>query len=258
MVGLKPSRFLALRIITVTSISLVFVSASLHGTFYGTGSALNLGALKLISPLDWLLLNLGAGKIVLDLLILGLIVIISVIIFGRFLCGWLCPVGMILDYMNKFTESRRRISGTQSLEKYVILSAILLAGILFKFTAPYLYSPPGIVHRILIQYLTRGIIGVDLAALSLIIVSNGLVGRYGRTWCRNICPLGTLISSMSIVNLFRPKVEIDKCIECSICEGVCPMQIHLVKSDRWDMMSCIKCFECLECCPVKAVRLVFN
>ncbi|MBS7629077.1 4Fe-4S binding protein [Candidatus Bathyarchaeota archaeon] len=258
MVSLKQSRFLAFRIITVTSISLVFVSAPLHGTLYGTGSALNLGIFKLISPLDWLLLNLGAGKIVLDLLVLGLIVILGVIIFGRFLCGWVCPVGIILDYMNRFTESRRRISGTQSLEKYVILSAVLLADILFKFTAPYIYSPPGIVHRILIQYLTRGIVGVDLAALSLIIISNGLVGRYGRTWCRNICPLGTLISSLGVVNLFRPKVEVDRCIECFECEDVCPMRIHIVKSDRWDMMSCIKCFECLERCPVKAMRLVFN
>lgn len=255
---MKPSRFLVLRIITVTSISLFFVSAPLHKILYGTGSALNLGTFKLISPLDWLLLNLGSGKIVLDLLLPGLIVIFIVIMFGRFFCSWVCPAGIILDYMNRFTESRRRISGTQSLEKHVILSAILLAGILFRFTAPYFYSPPGIVHRILIQYLTRGIVGVDLAALSLIIISNGLVGRYGRTWCRNICPLGTLTGSLSIVNLFRPKVEIDRCIECFRCEDVCPMQIHLVKSDRWGMMSCTKCFECLEICPVKAVRLVLN
>ncbi|MGQ9542489.1 MAG: 4Fe-4S binding protein [Candidatus Bathyarchaeia archaeon] len=257
MVGLRPSKLLTLRLLSITLISLVLASTPFHGIIYGTASALNFRFFKVISPLDWLILNLGAGTILADLLAPGLIGIIVIIILGRFICGWVCPVGIMLEYIHGPLNGHRGTSRASSCwDRYAILTSILLSGLIFNFTAPYLFSPPGILHRILSQYLTHGIVGVDLSALSLIIILDSLATRYGYTWCSSICPLGTVLSSLGVVNLFRLRIERDRCIECWECERVCPMRIPILEADRFRMMSCSKCLKCLESCPVKAVRLV--
>jgi polyferredoxin len=92
--------------------------------------------------------------------------------------------------------------------------------------------------------------------LMLILVLDILSSRYGRTWCNSICPLGTTISSFSIVNLLRPKIDQKKCTNCLDCERICPMQIPLTtRTDNWAMMTCNKCLKCFENCPTGAVKI---
>ena len=237
---------------------LVFTLAPLFGVLYGTTSALNIGGFTMISPLEWVLLNLGAGTIMMELLVPGLVVVFVIILFGRFFCGWICPVGIILDQYHRLTPKKNsKTLGAlwKNREKYIILLAVLAASLLFGFTAPYLYSPPGIVYRTITYYALRGIIGVDLAILMLIFTLDFLVSPYGRTWCNTLCPLGTMISILSVVNLVKPKVDKDKCTACLGCERICPMRIPLTRAGRRAMMACNKCFKCWEKCPPGAIKI---
>lgn len=259
MVRMNNHKFEIIRAFTVGLLIVVFTLVPVARIAYGTTSALTFGSLALISPLEWALLLLGTRTIVAKVLVPGLIVILTIAFFGRFLCGWICPVGMLLDSSHSIpmiaNRTKRRVPGNNMM-RYSILVAALTASFVFNFSLPYLFSPPGIVYRIVISYVMRGIIGVDVAVLLLVFVLDVLSLRYGRTWCNSICPLGTTISSLSIVNLLRPKVDQKKCINCLDCERICPMQIPLTtRADNWAMMTCNKCLKCFESCPTEAVRI---
>jgi ferredoxin-type protein NapH len=233
------------------------ILTSNYGLMYGTTCALTVGNFAVISPLGWVLALLGTKNFLPDLVIPGLVAFIAVFMFGRILCGWICPVGISLEYSHAMTQKERFGALRWNSEKYAILLAVLVAALLFNFSMPYLFSPPGIIYRIVLSLMLQGIIGADLAILVLIFVFDILAIRYGRTWCNTICPLGSLITCLSIFNLVRPKVDRSKCLgpKCLICESVCPMRIPITNAGRLSMMSCTKCLKCWETCPVGAIKI---
>jgi ferredoxin-type protein NapH len=259
MVRMKNHRFQIVRSLAAVLVILFFVFAAYLGIAYGTTSAFSFGGFVLISPLEWSLVTLGTKTILPTLLLPALTVILVIAFFGRFLCGWICPVGILLDYSHgiaKATNKKTFHVSRRNGMRYAILIAILAASLLFNFSLPYLFSPPGIIYRVVLGYAMRGIIGVDLTILLLIFVLDLLSIRYGGTWCNSICPLGTTISSLSIVNFLRPQVDQNTCTNCLVCERVCPMQIPLAHSpNRWAMMVCNKCMKCLDNCPIGAMKI---
>ncbi len=245
------------RIFTSLSIIFIFLKAAILGIFYGTSSALSIGSLKVISPLEWILLTLSTKTFYMNLLYPASIAIVTIIIFGRLFCGWICPTGIFLDQTHKITakNNEKIMILKRNYEKYIILSAVLLASLFFNFSIPYLFSPPGIIYRTIIYYVLRGIIGVDIALLIIVFILDIFAINYGRTWCNTICPLGTLITSLSIINLVKPKVDKKKCSNCLVCEKICPMGIPLTNIKKWGMTACTKCLKCFEKCPAKAIKI---
>jgi len=262
MLKTKNGKFELLRVFTVIFVVVFFVVAPIFGLVYGTTCALNLGNFALISPLELFLLPLGTKTFLLTWLVPSVTVIIAIIFFGRFFCGWICPVGGLLEYSHLLTDKkpRKNVGGLyNNWEKYAVLFAVLLAAYLFDFSAPYLFSPPGSVYRALVEIVTHGIMSIDLTVILLFFAVDLLAIRYGRSWCNSLCPLGTVISSFSFVNLFKPKVDQEKCIDfdfnCLNCERVCPMRIPVTRANRWMMMECNKCLKCWDQCPVDAIKI---
>lgn len=244
------------------SVVFFFAAAPILGFMYGTTSALTFGSFTLISPLELALVYLGTKTIIASLIVPGFIVILVIVFLGRFFCGWICPMGILLEYSHALTITKDR-KGVGSLwknrEKYAILLAVLAASFLFDLTAPHLFSPPGVVYRTTLSIMLRGVIGADLAILLAIFFLDLFAIRYGRTWCNSLCPLGTAISSLSLINLVKPKVDQKTCIDfdfnCLDCERICPMRIPVTRADKWAMMECNKCLKCWANCPVKAVKI---
>jgi len=237
-------------------------AAPILGIMYGTTSAVTFGSFTLISPLELALVSISARTIPVNLVVPGLIVILIIVFFGRFFCGWICPMGILLENSHVLTIRKRR-KGVGALwknrEKWAILLPILAASFLFGFTAPYIFSPPGVVYRTILSLMFRGVIGADLMVIFLILALDLFAIHYGRTWCNTICPLGTAISSLSFINFVKPKVDHKRCIDfdfnCLDCERICPMRIPVTRADRWAMMECNKCLKCWASCPVKAVKI---
>jgi polyferredoxin len=70
-----------------------------------------------------------------------------------------------------------------------------------------------------------------------------------RTWC-SFCPMGTaqrLIGGKK----YSLKLVYEKCINCSKCDKVCPMQLKIRENDI--KPDCIKCGRCVSACPKDAL-----
>ena len=203
-----------------------------------------------------------------SLLTLGLTVA-----FGRAWCGWICPVGALVDLV----PSRRR-TGDDRLAtrwrfgKFVVLVVVLGAAVLGSL-GPMVLDPITIVTRPL-QEIARPLFGGDavsqsvgadigrqamhvvglLSLLPLVaLLALNAVDR--RFWCRNLCPFGALLALVSIVPGIRRRVDADACISCGRCAKVCPTSA-IERADGWNSSSaeCITCMACIDECPSRADR----
>lgn len=133
-----------------------------------------------IDPLAGAAAMLGAKSIIFPLLVPGLAVLALTFVLGRFFCGWVCPLGTILDGTSRLARfARRRAAGQARLAglrraRYAILFAIL-AGALFGLPLAGLFDPLAI--------LVRGLaLGVDPAASTLARAASDWAYRTGPAW----------------------------------------------------------------------------
>jgi ferredoxin-type protein NapH len=146
--------------------------------------------------------------------------------------------------------------------RHLILGGSLLSAAIFGFPVFCLVCPIGLSFAtilILWQWLNLGSIGLSLLVYPAILIVELLVLR---KWCAKLCPLGALLSLMSLPNrFFRPRVDTTKCLreqgmDCSVCCESCPEALDPHFADG--MNECSKCGLCLENCPAQAISIPFK
>jgi ferredoxin-type protein NapH len=143
--------------------------------------------------------------------------------------------------------------------RHLVLAGSLLSAAVFGFPVFCLICPIGLIFGTVI--VVWQFIGFDDVSLSLLIYPAILIVELLvlRKWCARFCPLGALLSLLSLPNrLLRPKVEVSKCLrekgsDCHICQEVCPEGVDPHFSDS--MNECSKCAICIEECPAKAITI---
>lgn len=189
-------------------------------------------------------------------------------LMGRFVCGWLCPFGLIQDLLHKipFFKKVETFQGDKLLRKlkyvifavFVILLPMLFVDVLGQ-GAPYfckLICPAGTLEGgiplVLLNKSMRSAVGWLYAwknvLLAVIIILSVMIYR---PFCKYICPLGAVYSVFNSISVFRYRVDREICTDCGICEKVCKMQINPAKNANHP--ECIRCGMCKKSCPVKAI-----
>jgi len=79
---------------------------------------------------------------------------------------------------------------------------------------------------------------------------------YKRYWCRNICPLGALLSLFSGWSLFKRVVGENICDGCDKCNIECKMGAIDDTGKKTQEGECILCMQCQDICPTGAVRFM--
>lgn len=96
-----------------------------------------------------------------------------------------------------------------------------------------------------------------LAAMALagvyFVVLTVLAWRYGRAYCHTVCPVGTLLGTLSRFSLFRPVIDGSRCIHCGACEKTCRLSCIDVAHGFVDTSRCVDCFDCVAVCPKGAL-----
>lgn len=187
---------------------------------------------------------------------------------GRFVCGWLCPFGLVQDLLHKipFVKKIGTFKGDRLLRrlKYVILLVFVILLPMFLVDVlgqglPYFckYICPagtleGGILLVLFNKSMRSALGWLYAWKSvLLIVTVTLSVLIYRPFCKYICPLGAVYSVFNPISVFRYRVDKEKCTGCSACAKVCKMQVDPVKNANHP--ECIRCGACKSACPVKAI-----
>ena len=189
-------------------------------------------------------------------------------LMGRFVCGFLCPFGLIQDLLYKIPVPKKikTFRGDRLLRRlkyvfllvFVILLPLFLVDILGQ-GAPYfckLICPVGTlegsVPLVLLNQSMRNAVGwlyawKNVLLIALIILSVILY----RPFCKYICPLGAIYSAFNSVAIFRYQVNPEKCTHCGACAKVCKMQVNPEK--QINSPECIRCGQCKKICPTGAI-----
>jgi polyferredoxin len=220
---------------------------------------------------------------------LALLSIALAVVFGRAWCGWLCPLGTLLDIFPLKKPRGKRLPPAESWRKakYGLLIVTLVAAllgnltllifdpltILFRslsmaiwpaldqivmrteellFSVPALSTPVAVID----QWIRPDIFpGEPLYYRDAVLFGAVFLAVIGlnllapRAWCRYLCPLGGLLGLISKAALYRRKVG-EECKGCTLCTAACPTgTIDPKKAYTSDPSECTMCLDCLEACP---------
>lgn len=181
------------------------------------------------------------------------------IVFGRSVCGWLCPFGWIQDQTYKIKSKKFRIHPSLKYGKYA--SLFVLAILLPYFVEAHWFSRicpwgtlsagiPWLIWNPLNPVDAMPVIEPDMVGwlyflkVSILIIFLVLFVVTSRPFCRTLCPLGAIYAHFNRISFMRLEVE-GQCVDCNLCVEVCPTQIRV--SDDPNSPDCIRCLNCTVC-----------
>jgi ferredoxin-type protein NapH len=169
--------------------------------------------------------------------------VLAALLFGRFYCGWICPINTLMETINwvyrKLGLKRKTVPKwikSPSI-RYAVL-AVFLAILVFTMVSG---------ERLPISTWTTGI-----GSIMTLFFEPAL-------WHRYICPHGTLLSLIGSRAKHRFVVDNDKCIKCGICKKVCPADAVDMANKEAPVIvagSCLECLMCKNTCPKEAIKYV--
>jgi ferredoxin len=218
------------------------------------------------------------------LLLPAVLMVFATLVLGRFFCGWLCPLGTILDLLTSRIKKTAPIKALKGNTKHWLLLPLLSAS-LFNLNLSGLLDPIAILLRGL-TFLFYPLLGLGAregwvglyqmigeqrdalapaynlirsnllpfrdtmyplaffsAAVLLVIIA---LERYEtRNWCRNLCPLGTLLGWLGRFSFFS-RVPSGLCGDCGQCRELCPTSFDQGTLNKEE---CVLCMECQQGCP---------
>ena len=183
-------------------------------------------------------------------------------IFGRFVCGWLCPFGLLQDLLHKIPlfkkKKRLPFHGVLKYGKYVVLFGLVIIGSAFLFGG-FVKVPA------FCKYLCPS--GTFMGAIPLLSTNESLRGQAGglflwkafvlvviillsikvyRPFCQYLCPLGAVYGLFNRFSLVQIRWEKEGCTSCMACQKACPM--NLKPEEISVSAECIKCGKCVGAC----------
>ena len=233
-----------------------------------------------------------AARVLIPGITLAVIFLFFALVFGRAWCGWLCPLGSVIEIFPY--RKKRTISINESWRKgkYLLLIALLIAALLSNLSL-MVFDPMTIIFRtftfsiwpslsyiiqILESFLYRfsflqpfvnafdSAIRPAIFPINQIVFSQALL-FFGifvsillldffaeRFWCRYLCPLGGLLAWISRFSIFKREVTSD-CISCGKCARDCQTGTVDEKNGyQSDPGECTVCMDCISACPNESNR----
>jgi MauM/NapG family ferredoxin protein len=200
------------------------------------------------------LLTLGTGALAARtalLVLAGTAALLLVTFFlGRVFCGFVCPLGTIVDAVDFVTGLRARGRRLKRVKRHVAIVLVALAA--FGVTAAWLLDPINWAAR-LGALLSRATIDWCVAAVLIGALLGVAIAAGRRGFCRVLCPLGALLGWIASISPFARSVS-STCIDCGRCSATCRMAAIGDDPRDFDRAECIHCGDCETDCPAAAIE----
>lgn len=227
-------------------------------------------AASLSCPIGALQAVNGSMQFAFSFYVVGFLLAVGVL-FGRLICGFLCPFGLIQEVIGWIPVKKYRLPGWMKYIKYLVLALFVLIlpwvqkmqnfmGIGDPMFCKYI-CPAGLlmggVPLLVGDENLRDVIGpifsIKLVILVCVIVGCVFVWRF---FCKVLCPLGAVYGILNKISFYRLYVDENACVRCGKCAKTCKMDIDPV--DNPNSMECIRCGACAKECPKKAIHLGYK
>ncbi|MGA2447076.1 MAG: 4Fe-4S binding protein [Polyangiaceae bacterium] len=191
--------------------------------------------------------------------------IVLTLVFGRFFCGWVCPMGALHHLLGHLGRKRRKVDRVK--QNVVRPSRAIKYGILAVFLGSALIGSVQIGFLDPIASTWRGLATVVIPAASNAAYGlyqgerhfqyGALVGVvffgalslnfiYPRFYCRVLCPLGAFLGLLAKFSLFRISKKAELCKECEVCGADCQGAADPQGTVR--VTECMVCLNCVDGC----------
>ncbi len=191
------------------------------------------------------------------LLTVGIIAAVS-FTSGRWICGWICPFGLIQDLLHKIPSMKFDLPRPFVYLKYLMLIfGVILLPFLFKEHYFCMVCPTGTIEAGIYWVAASSMILNMAGPFFLFKLAFGSMFLYGsifikRPFCRYICPLGAFFSIFNKLSIVNFKVEKEDCIECNLCKKSCPVNYPIYEDPN--SPACLRCLNCVRVCPVVKIE----
>ncbi len=221
--------------------------------------------------------------------------LITAVLLGRMLCGWVCPFGFVQELLSYIKRKHMEISPRTHENliyiKYIVLGAVLFVSITLAVTlsmgigksykdalgvfaqAPFnVLSPhdtllgalPTIASRAISAQTPYQDISVVAAFSPLFWIRLFILGLVivfavyvPRSWCRYFCPVGATVALLNHFSFLGLKRDVVHCTreKCRSCVEVCPMKVPILELP-FEKFTHPECIYCLECVDACKTRAI--
>ena len=183
------------------------------------------------------------------------------VVFGKFICGYVCPMGLVQDLLYKI-RSRKFLLRLKFLRyiKYVVLAffvVILPAAVRHELSLqgrPWFCAyvcPSGTIfaavpliasNEFLWNFLGWQFVLKISIAIFVIVASVFVL----RVFCRVLCPLGAIYGLFNGISVLGIRVDKTKCTICKQCRAACHIALDPIKEPN--SPECFRCGNCVKAC----------
>lgn len=221
-------------------------------------------------PIGALQAVIGSSKFQFAYYVFGILILIGVL-FGRVVCGFLCPFGWFQELLHKIPTKKFSTKKLHILTylKYMILIIFVIVlpmtiinevGMGDPFFCKYI-CPAGILEGGIPLSIANDSIRASLGELftwksCILLEVITLAVFFYRPFCKWICPLGAFYALFNKISVYRLHVDQNKCTACGACSHVCKMDVDVFRTPNH--AECIRCGDCIQTCPHQAISKTFS
>ncbi|WP_240840247.1 4Fe-4S binding protein [Acidaminobacter sp. JC074] len=215
-------------------------------------------------PIGSLQAVMGSMKYQISFYVMGILMIIGTV-FGRFVCSYMCPFGLLQDLLYKIKSKKFKMPKYLKYVKYgVLIYFVILIPTLFtnklglgdpgfcKYICPsgtffgaipLLIKNPGLRSALGVLFTWKMFILISILIVSVFVY---------RIFCRVLCPLGIIYGLFNKFSFLGYQIDHDKCTSCGACSKSCKVDLNPTKD--LNSIECIRCGDCKSSCHLAAIE----
>ena len=217
-------------------------------------------------PIGAMQLFFAGARHSISLFVTGFLLSVGVV-FGRLICGYVCPMGLLQDLMYRIKTPKRivrfrflRYVKYLVLIVFVVLLPLLVLHELSGLGEPWFCKyicPSGTIFGAIPLLAANGFLRefagvlliVKLSIAGLILITAVLIYR---PFCRILCPLGAIYALFNKIAFIKMSCDKEKCTSCDKCAKACHIMLEPAKQPN--SPECVRCGHCKAACETKALK----